>query len=99
MKNLLNDLKTVLEKDDRLVAGEHLLKNKIIEMALAMDTELIRLLLTHAGIRRHFFTDVGSVVVLEKIKFQHFVLNKAFFPIVTPPLKNRLDGRRAITDR
>jgi hypothetical protein len=49
MQNLLNDLKTVLEKDDHLIAGGQLLRNKIIEMALAMDCRFLWL----TCIKRH----------------------------------------------
>ena len=80
MQNLLNDLKTVLEKDDRLMAEGLLLKNKIIELALAMDVKMIRLLLTNEGIKKHFFADVDGVLVFDKTKFQQFVSNKTFLP-------------------
>lgn len=90
MQNLLNDLKIVLEKDDRLIAEGQLLKNKIIEMALAMDAGLIRLLLTHAGIKKHFFTDVDGVLVFDKAKFQQFVSNKAFLPDSYTAFKNKI---------
>lgn len=90
MQNLLNDLKTVLEKDDRLIAEGQLLKNKIIELALATDAGLIRLLLTHAGIKKHFFTDVDGVLVFDKAKFQQFVSNKAFLPDSYTAFKNKI---------
>ena len=90
MQNLLNDLKTVLEKDDRLIADGQLLKNKIIELALAMDAGLIRLLLTHDGIKKHFFTDVDGVLVFDKAKFQQFVSNKTFLPDSYTAYKNKI---------
>jgi hypothetical protein len=34
MKNLLGNLKSLLQKDERLVSEGELLKNKIIELAL-----------------------------------------------------------------
>ena len=90
MQNLLKDLVKLLEQDDRFVIEGQLLKNKIVELALAMDSGLIRLLLTHEGIRRHFFVDVDGVLVFDKIKFQQFVSNKAFLPDSYTAFKNKI---------
>ena len=90
MQNLLQDLVQLLEKDDRLVVEGQLLKNKVIELALALDSGLLRLLLSHDGIRRHFFTDVDSLLVFDKIKFQQFVSNKAFLPDSYTAFKNKI---------
>ena len=90
MQNLLNDLKAVLEKDDRLIAEGLLLKNKIIELALAMDAGLIRLLLTHDGIKKHFFSSLDGIPVFDKAKFQQFVSNKAFLPDSYTAFKNKI---------
>ena len=37
MQNLLHDLKDLLKQDDRLMAEDELLKNKIIELALKLE--------------------------------------------------------------
>ena len=58
MQNLLNDLTRLLEQDNRLVAEGKLLKNKVVELALALDPDLIKLLLKHEAIKKHFFVDV-----------------------------------------
>jgi adenine-specific DNA-methyltransferase len=58
VQDLLQGPVTLLEKDDRLVVDGHLLKNKVVELALAMDVSLIRSLLADDAIRSHFFTDV-----------------------------------------
>lgn len=73
MQNLLNDLTLLLGQDDRLVAEGKLLKNKIVELALAVDPSLIKLLLKHDAIKKHFFVEVEGVLVFDKIKFQRFV--------------------------
>ncbi len=90
MQNLLKDFMKLLEEDDRLVVEGKLLKNKIVELALAMDSSLIRLLLKHDGIRRHFFVDVDGVLVFDKISFQQFVNNKAFLPDSYTAFKNKV---------
>jgi len=90
MQNLLSDLITLLEQDDRLVIEGKLLKNKIIELALAVDPTLIKLLLKHEGIRKHFFVEVDGVMVFDKIKFQQFVSNKQFLPDSYTAFKNKI---------
>jgi len=42
MQNLLDNLKTLLKKDERLVSESELLKNKIIELAIKLDKDLIK---------------------------------------------------------
>lgn len=90
MQNLLDDLKELLQQDERLVVDGKLLKNKIIELALQLDPALIKMLLTHESIKRHFFQDVEGVMVFDKIKFQKFVSNKAFLPDSYTSFKNRI---------
>jgi adenine-specific DNA-methyltransferase len=58
MQNLLEDLKELLQQDERLVVDGKLLKNKIIELALQLDPVLIKMLLSHESIKKHFFQDV-----------------------------------------
>jgi adenine-specific DNA-methyltransferase len=90
LQNLLNDLKTLLSQDDRLMADGQLLKNKVIELGLALDAGLLKLLLSHAAISKHFFADVAGVKVFDKIKFQQFVSNKAFLPDSYTAFKNKI---------
>jgi adenine-specific DNA-methyltransferase len=90
MQNLLNELKQLLQQDERCVAEGQLLKNKAIELALAVDTGLIKLLLKNKSIKKHFFTDTDGVLVFDKIKFQHFVSNKEFLPDSYTAFKNKI---------
>ncbi|MGV3761449.1 DNA methyltransferase [Parapedobacter sp.] len=90
MRNLLDDLKRLLEKDERLVAEGKLLRNKIIELALQPDPALMKILLSHEGIKKHFFRDIGGIMVFDKISFQRFVSNKAFLPDSYTAYKNRI---------
>jgi len=90
MQNLLNDLTLLLEQDLRLVAEGKLLKNKIVELALALDAGLIKLLLSHDAIKKHFFVEVENVLVFDKIKFQRFVSNKQFLPDSYTAYKNKI---------
>ncbi len=90
MQNLLNDLTELLSKDDRLVVDGKLLKNKIVELALAMEVELIKLLLKNKNIKKHFFTEIEGVLIFDKIKFQRFVSNKEFLPDSYTAFKNKI---------
>jgi len=90
MQNLLNDLKTLLENDQRLVIDGKLVKNKIIELALTFDKDLLKILLSSETIKRHFFTDVDGVLVFDKIKFVRFVSNKNFLPNSFTSFKNKI---------
>lgn len=90
MQNLLNDLTTTLSTDDRLVSEGKVMRNKVIELALNLDPSLIKLLLKHDGLKRHFFVDVGDVLVFDKVKFQKFVSNKQFLPGSYTQFKNKI---------
>jgi len=90
MQNLLNELVGLLEQDDRFVVEGKLLKNRIVECAMALDVGLIRLLLRNDEIRRHFFQDIDGVLVFDKVKFQQFVSNKTFLPDSYTTYKNKI---------
>lgn len=90
VQNLLNDLKILLSQDERLLSDEGLLRNKVIELGLMPDADLLKLLLSHAAISKHFFTDVAGIKVFDKIKFQQFVSNKAFLPDSYTAFKNKI---------
>jgi len=88
MKNILDELIALLSKDDRLIADGKLLKNKVVELALGMDADLIKLLLKNKNLKKHFFVEIEGVLVFDKIKFQHFVSNKEFLPDSFTSFKN-----------
>lgn len=90
MQNLLEELKELLQKDDRLVVEGKLLKNKIIELGLQLDPSLLKMLLSHDSIKKHFFQEIDKIVVFDKIKFQKFISNKAFLPDSFTSFKNRI---------
>jgi adenine-specific DNA-methyltransferase len=90
MQNLLEDLKNLLEKDERFTADGELLKNKIVESALKLDEDLITLLLSHDKLKEHFFTKVGKATVFDKDEFVKFVSNKEFLPDSYTAFKNKI---------
>jgi adenine-specific DNA-methyltransferase len=90
MENLLEDLTTVLAQDERLVVDGALNKNKVIELGLQIDADLMNLLLKSESIKNAFFTEVGQALVFDKIKFQKFVSNKKFLPDSYTEFKNKV---------
>jgi adenine-specific DNA-methyltransferase len=88
--NLLNELKNLLQQDARLTANGELLKNQITELALKLDKDLLKLLLSHDGLKAHFFTDVDGIKIFDKEKFMRFVNNKAFLPDSYTTFKNKI---------
>jgi adenine-specific DNA-methyltransferase len=90
MQNLLEDLKKLLQKDERLVSGGELLKNKIIELALKLDKDLIKLLLSDEKMKEVFFIDVDGTLIFDKDKFIKFVSNKQFLPDSYTAFKNKI---------
>jgi len=87
---LLKELKLLLKKDGRLVSEGELLKNRIVELALKLDKDLIKLLLSNGKIKEHFFKDVDGILVFDKEKFMKFVDNKEFLPDSYTAFKNRI---------
>jgi hypothetical protein len=90
MENLLDNLKSLLQKDERLVSEGRLLKNKIIELALKLDKDLLELLLSDKQMKEVFFTQVGKATIFDKDKFVKFVSNKQFLPDSYTAFKNKI---------
>ncbi|MFQ6066646.1 MAG: site-specific DNA-methyltransferase [bacterium] len=90
MENLLDNLKTLLQKDERLVSEGELLKNKIIELALKLDKDLIKLLLSDKKMKGVFFADVDRALVFDKDKLVRFVSNKQFLLDSYTAFKNKI---------
>lgn len=90
MQNLQHELIELLKTEDNLVIDGQLNKNKIIELGLKVEPQLIRLLIKNPTFKKHFFTEVESVLVFDKIKFQRFVNNKSFLPDSYTAFKNKI---------
>lgn len=89
--DLLAKVKNTLQKDKRLVSDDgELLKSKIIELALKLDTDLIRLLLKESALKEHFFTEVDETLVFDQNNFMKFVDNEDFLPDSYTIFKNRI---------
>lgn len=66
MQNLLDELKETLALDERLVIDGKLAKNKIVELALKFDSDLLKLLLNNDRLKEHFFQNVDGTYVFDK---------------------------------
>jgi adenine-specific DNA-methyltransferase len=87
---LHEELKSLLKKDERFVSEDKLLKNKIVELSLKLDKELIKLLLGSKKIKEHFFEEVEKTLIFDKEKFMKFVDNKEFLPDSYTSFKNKI---------
>ncbi len=90
MENLLDNLKSLLQKDDRFVSQGELLKNKVIELAIKLDKELIELLLSDKQMKEVFFTQIGKATIFDKDKFIKYVSNKQFLKDSYTAFKNKI---------
>jgi len=72
-----------------LCEGE-ILKNKVIELALKLDKDLIKLLLSDKKMKEVFFVNVDGVLVFDKDKFIKFASNKQFLPDSYTAFKNKI---------
>lgn len=87
---LHQDLISVLKKDDRLVVDGKLAKNKVIELALQLDADLLKLLRSSKDLSKTFFQQVDDIVIFDKVKFQSFVSNKQFLPDSFTEYRNKI---------
>ncbi len=87
---LLEELKSLLQKDERLYTDGELLRNKIIELGLKYDKDLIKLLLSKKKIKDHFFEEIDNTLIFNTEKFMKFVENKEFLPDSYTAFKNRI---------
>ncbi|MFH2146012.1 MAG: site-specific DNA-methyltransferase [Candidatus Omnitrophota bacterium] len=94
MQNLMNDLTKLFQKDDRIFVDGKLLKNKLTELALKLDSALVELLLSDKRAKENFFIEQTlkkeTVLVFDKDKFISFVNNKEFLPDSFTSFKNKI---------
>lgn len=95
----LDEIYEVLKQDNRLVSNENLLlKNKIYELAMKLDKDLVNILYKEELTREMFFTSVDGVAVFDKVKFGWLIESKDFLPSSYTAFKSNImltrdDGR------
>lgn len=91
MANFFEILEDVLKADSRFFAEDGtLLRNKVYESAMNMDTGLIGLLLSNTDTKKRFFADVNGTFVFDKVGFGWVVNNRQFLPNSYTRFKNRI---------
>jgi adenine-specific DNA-methyltransferase len=88
--NLYKELNEILKGDERFLVGGMVSRNKVIELALQLDPNLIELLLKSEGAKEQFFTLAGKTLVFDKVGFQSFVSNKEFLPDSYTRFRNKI---------
>lgn len=97
--HLYHVLENVLRMEERFCTADgQLIKNSIVEAALSLQPNLIKLLLDNDELSANFFSDVEGIKVFDKVKFQRFVMNKSFLADSYTAYKNKIgltdeDGR------
>ena len=90
-ENLNNILEEILKKDKKYVAEDgKILKAKIYEDSMNMDSNLIRLLANNERIKKSFFTNIDGILVFDKQKFAWFIDSKDFLPDSYTSFKNKI---------
>lgn len=98
MQNLLDELKNLLATQPRFTQEGRMIKQAVIDAAQSLDGELLRLLMSHDAIKRHFFQEVDGVMVFDKVKLLRFVSNKAFLEDSYTAFKNKIGLATKNTD-
>lgn len=97
--SFLNTLTEVLSQNKKYVSKDGaLLKTKIYNDCMAMQKDLLALLLSSKELKKHFFTDIDGTLVFDKIEFSWVLESKEFLPDSFTQYKNKIglvkpDGR------
>ena len=91
LENLNDTLEKILKKEEKYVAEDgKILKAKVYNDTMNMDSNLIKLLINNNKIREAFFIDIEGVLVFDKQKFAWFIDSKDFLPDSYTSFKNKI---------
>lgn len=91
MSSFYDILENVLKQDKRFFSERgNILRNAVYEAAMLFDRELIRLLLANPVTKERFFTEVGGVIVFDKVRFGWVINNRQFLPDSYTRYKNKI---------
>lgn len=91
LENLSDTLEKILKKEEKYVAEDgKILKAKVYNDTMNMDSNLIKLLINNNKIREAFFIDIEGVLVFDKQKFAWFIDSKDFLPDSYTSFKNKI---------
>jgi adenine-specific DNA-methyltransferase len=92
LANFFNILETILRQDGRFFSKDDntLLRNKVYELAVNMDTNLIKMLLSNPETKDRFFKEIDGILVFDKIEFGWVINNQQLLPDSYTSFKNRI---------
>lgn len=91
MNKFYETILSVLKLDDRFFATDGtFLRNAVYEAAMAMDKNLIHLLLSNPETKERYFINVDNVFVFDKISFGWTINNRQFLPDSYTRFKNKI---------
>lgn len=80
-KQSMKEIETILLQDPRFISADgNLLKNKVYEAAMQLDSVLLELLLAHKKTEDTFFQKVNDIYVFDKQKFGWTINSQIFLP-------------------
>lgn len=89
--HLYHELEALLRNDSKYCMDDGtLIKTKIVEDALNLQPDLLKYILSSTDLKNLFFREVAGIQVFDKVKFQHFILNKSFLPDSYTAYKNKI---------
>jgi adenine-specific DNA-methyltransferase len=92
----------LLAQDNRFVANDQLLKNRVLEAAFQLDEKLLQSLWSDEWTRERFFKSVGAIQIFNQRRFQQFINHQSFLSNSYTAFKNKIglsDGQQYLKER
>lgn len=87
----LEILEKTLLQDERFIAEDgKVLKAKVYDAAMAMDEDLLHLLLSEQVLKGHFFKKVNDTLIFDKVEFTWVLNSREFLPDSYTMYKNKI---------
>jgi len=87
----LEILEKTLLQDKRFIAEDgKVLKAKVYDAAMAMDEDLLHLLLSEQVLKDHFFKKVNDTLIFDKVEFTWVLNSREFLPDSYTMYKNKI---------
>lgn len=87
----LETLEKTLLQDKRFIAEDgRVLKAKVYDAAMAMDNNLLNLLLSEEVLKSHFFRELNDTLIFDKVEFTWVLNSREFLPDSYTMYKNKI---------
>lgn len=94
---ILADLEEVLRRNAEFLGeNNEIIKTKVAQAAMNMRADFLKSLLQKESLKKVFFTEVGDLLVFDKMKFVWTLESREFLPSSYTSYKNKIgliDGR------